>query len=223
MLPVSSLFLSSPSAELIYRGAEADVYSGFWCGRKAVFKYRKQLPYRLEVLDTAIRSQRTIHESEMIHRAKGAGVSSPLVYFVDLPESVIVMEFVEGTRLKDLVSSMEPGRAMPLFKRLGVAIASLHAAGIMHGDLTTSNVIVAKRGLVLIDFGLSVATMRVEDQAVDLRLIKETLTGAHSSMAKEALEALLDGYAEVRGEQRQRAVVRQLRDIERRGRYARVE
>lgn len=159
----------------------------------------------------------------MIHRAKEAGVSSPLVYFVDLPESVIVMEYVEGRRLKDLVSSIGPEKAMLMFKQLGVAIASLHAAGIMHGDLTTSNVMVAERGLVLIDFGLSVATTRLEDQAVDLRLIKETLTGAHSSLAKDALEALFEGYAEIRGEEKQRAVVRQLRDIERRGRYARVE
>jgi TP53 regulating kinase-like protein len=210
-------------SRLIYRGAEADVYAGAWCGRNAVFKFRKKLPYRHEYLDSMIRSQRTVHESEMIHRAKEAGVFTPTLYFVDLPESVIVMEFVEGRRLKDLVTGLENEKTAALFRELGSRVAALHAAGIMHGDLTTSNVIAGSQGLVLIDFGLSVATARLEDQAVDLRLIKETLTGAHSEVAKSALEGLFDGYGEVCGEKKLRAVLRQLRDIERRGRYARVE
>lgn len=75
----------------------------------------------------------------------------------------------------------------------------------------------------MIDFGLSITTTRLEDQAVDLRLIKETLTGAHSDLAREALETLFEGYKQVVGERRLRDVTWQLRDIERRGRYARVE
>ena len=208
---------------LIYRGAEADVYVAPWCGRKAVFKVRKKLPYRLDALDRAIRGQRTIHEAEMIHRAKQAGVRSPFLYFLDLPDSTIVMEFVEGRRMKDLVSSVPREESLRLFRELGTNVAKLHSCGIMHGDLTTSNVIAGKDGLVLIDFGLSVLSARLEDQAVDLRLIKETLTGAHSALAKEALEALFEGYAGVVGEQKLRAVARQLRSIEQRGRYARVE
>jgi TP53 regulating kinase-like protein len=58
---------------------------------------------------------------------------------------------------------------------------------------------------------------------VDLRLIKETITGAHAAVASLATEALIDGYREVRGTRETAAVLRQLREIERRGRYARVE
>lgn len=213
----------SSQGRLIYRGAEADVYLGRWCGMPAVFKFRKKLAYRLESLDRAIRSQRTVHEAEMIHRAKEAGVLSPLLYDLDLPNSTLVMEFVEGQRMKELVSSIPRRNAIALFKELGREVAMLHSAGIMHGDLTTSNVIVGPDAMVLIDFGLSVATMRLEDQAVDLRLIKETVTGAHSDLAKGALGALFEGYADVLGEKRLRAAARQLGQIERRGRYARVE
>jgi TP53 regulating kinase-like protein len=210
-------------AHLIYRGAEADVYVSRWCGRRAVFKVRKELTYRLEALDRAIRMQRTIREADMIHRAKEAGVPSPYLYLVDLPSSTIVMEFVAGERMKDFISSIPREESIPLFREFGEIVAKLHTRGIMHGDLTTSNVIVGKRGLVMVDFGLSVSSTRLEDQAVDLRLIKETLTGAHPVLAREALEALFQGYAGVLGERRLRAAKRQLRNIEQRGRYARVE
>jgi len=215
--------ISVPSARLIYRGAEADVYLGPWCGGKAVFKFRKKLEYRLDVLDRAIRTQRTVHESDMIHRVKAAGVPSPFLYFVDPRESLLVMEYVEGVRMKDVVSTSPPATSLPLFRKLGGMVATLHANGIMHGDLTTSNVIVDGGRLVMIDFGLSITTSRVEDQAVDLRLIKETITGAHSEVAQDALKSLFEGYEAVAGERTFRSVARQLKDIERRGRYARVE
>jgi TP53 regulating kinase-like protein len=214
---------SQSKARLIYRGAEADVYLGRWCRMPAVFKFRKRLAYRHKSLDSSIRTQRTVHEAEMIHRAREAGVRSPILYYLDLPNSTLVMEFVKGTRMKEQVSSIQRRNAFLLFKELGRQVAMLHSAGIMHGDLTTSNVIVREDGLSLIDFGLSVATMRLEDQAVDLRLIKETVTGAHSEMARGALGALFEGYSDVLGEKRLRAAVRQLGQIERRGRYARVE
>jgi TP53 regulating kinase-like protein len=199
------------------------VYVAPWCGRRAVFKVRKRLAYRLEALDRAIRVQRTVREADMIHRAKQAGVPSPYLYLVDLPSSTIVMEFVKGERMKDFIASIPREESVSLFREFGGSVAKLHSCGIMHGDLTTSNVIVGRKGLVMIDFGLSVSSTRLEDQAVDLRLIKETLTGAHPALAKDALEALFQGYAGVLGERRLRAAMRQLRNIEQRGRYARVE
>lgn len=212
-----------PGSRLLYKGAEADVYLGRWCGRKAVFKRRKVMAYRLPSLDQAIRAQRTAKEAEMMHRSKGAGVESPVLYFVDPLHSTLVMEFVEGPRMKDLLSGAPASEAEPLFEELGRDAALLHEAGIMHGDLTTSNVVVRRGSLVFLDFGLSASTYRLEDRAVDLRLIKETITGAHPEVAVPAMRALLVGYGSESGEARLRDVTRQLRDIERRGRYARVE
>jgi Kae1-associated kinase Bud32 len=207
---------------LLYRGAEADVVRGRWQGLDSVFKVRKPLGYRLPVLDEAIRRQRTIREAEMIRLAKRAGVMAPFLYFVDVPGSTLVMEFVDGERIKDLIGSMSPKAMDDVFFEFGQAVARLHSAGIMHGDLTTANVVRRDGRLVFVDFGLSLRTGRLEDHAVDLRLIKETLVGAHPSIAPDALEALYRGYAAVAGEPRFRSVLKQLQNIERRGRYARV-
>jgi len=212
-----------PRGRLLYKGAEADVIKAKWCGLPAVYKVRKSLPYRLPELDTEIRRQRTLHEGQMIRSAKKAGVAAPYLYFVDTARTTIVMEFVKGERMKDLASFLPAQESSPLFNRLGAEVARLHAAGIMHGDLTTANVLRRKGELVFVDFGLSMHSSRVEDHAVDLRLIKETIVGAHSEVAQAALAALFRGYASVAGEGRARAVLRQLRAIERRGRYARVE
>jgi len=211
-----------PRGDLLYRGAEADVIHGEWQGLDAVYKVRKPLRYRLQVLDEAIRRQRTIHEAGMIHLAKEAGVATPFLYDVNVATSTLVMEFIKGSRVKDLVGKLGRGEQDAVFSEFGMNTAKLHRAGIMHGDLTTANVVRRGEQLVFIDFGLSVKTSKVEDHAVDLRLIKETIVGAHSEVSTEALEAFNDGYAQVAGSERARAVLKQLQNIERRGRYARV-
>lgn len=213
----------TPMPKLVYRGAEADIFLGSWRSRKAIFKVRKRLPYRLEALDLEIRNQRTLREAEMLHRVKAAGVPSPYLYFLDAPGSTLVMEYVPGPRMKEAVGSLPNSEAMSLFRELGSDAARVHKAGIMHGDLTTSNVLVRDGRLVFIDFGLSVYSNRLEDHAVDMRLIKETITGAHPDLAPKALAALFEGYEAVAGERLHRATLGQLRAIERRGRYARVE
>ena len=213
---------SGSEGSLLFRGAEADILRGTWQGMDAVYKVRRPLAYRLPALDDAIRTQRTVREAEMIHLAKGAGVPAPYLFEVNLPGSTLVMEYVEGSRLRDVVGAMADGEARKAFREFGRDAASLHSAGMVHGDLTTANVVVRRGELVFIDFGLSFRTTRLEDQAVDLRLIKETLVGAHPSLSKLALEELFRGYSEVVGPAKSRAAQRQLRSIERRGRYARV-
>jgi TP53 regulating kinase-like protein len=207
---------------LIHKGAEADILLGSWSGRRAIYKVRRPLPYRLAVLDSALRHQRTVREAEMIKSAKDAGVAAPFLYFVDPSGATLVMEYVEGRRLKEVAETGERRAVLRHFEELGKNVAKLHAAGLMHGDITTANVIVRGGELVFIDFGLSIHSLRLEDRAVDLRLIKETLTGAHSSIADSAVEALVRGYASISGAAKFKAVARQLREIERRGRYARL-
>ncbi|MGD0146045.1 MAG: Kae1-associated kinase Bud32 [Nitrososphaerales archaeon] len=212
----------SPQGRLLYRGAEADIISGTWRGLAAVYKVRRPLPYRLVALDIAIRHQRTLHEAELAHSARKTGVQVPRLYYIDSPRTTIVMEYVEGERLKELVSSAPEEDAGKVFRALGRDVARLHSGGITHGDLTTANVIMRDGELVFIDFGLSNHSSRLEDQAVDLRLIKETLVGAHPSISSMALEQLFEGYSGELGEKRTKAVMKQLRSIERRGRYARL-
>ncbi|MGD0318990.1 MAG: Kae1-associated kinase Bud32 [Nitrososphaerales archaeon] len=212
----------SPKGRLLYQGAEADIVSGTWRGLAAVYKVRRPLLYRLAELDIAIRHQRTLHEAELAHSARKAGVCVPRLYYIDAPRTTLVMEYVEGKRLKEFVSSAPEEEAGNFFRALGRNVARLHSAGITHGDLTTANVIIRDGELVFIDFGLSSHSSRLEDHAVDLRLIKETLVGAHPSISSMALERLFEGYSEETGAKRTKAVTKQLTSIERRGRYARL-
>lgn len=207
---------------LIYRGAEADLFRGVWEGLDALFKVRKRLPYRLAELDDSIRRQRTIREAEMISSAKDARVSAPYLYFVDPASSTLVMEYISGAMLRDAVPGFSARESKEVFRLLGRDTARLHGSGIMHGDLTTANILKKDGHLVFLDFGLSIHSTKVEDHAVDLRLIKETLFGAHSKVAPSAFAHLLDGYQGQLGPARTRQVLSQLSNIERRGRYARV-
>ncbi len=213
--------------KLIYRGAEADVFRGEWCEDPAIYKVRKPLRYRLPELDKLIRSQRTIREAQMIHLSKLAGVSAPHLYYMSPSEALLIMEYLEGKRLKTVLQEAKGGGEEivgAIAAELGKDIARLHAAGIMHGDLTTSNVIINEAGRIsLIDFGLAVHSQRLEDHAVDLRLIKETVVGAHNPVSGRFMQSLLEGYGSVLGRKKGAEAIRKLAEIERRGRYARVE
>ncbi|MEO9362541.1 MAG: KEOPS complex kinase/ATPase Bud32 [Nitrososphaera sp.] len=202
--------------QLLKKGAEADIYLADWHGRPAVAKVREPKPYRHSTLDSSIRRQRTVHEAGFLSAAKSAGVRAPFVYFVDPEKGEIIMERVEGAPAKDALTAN-------LCREIGRCAALLHAAGIVHGDLTTSNFVVAgKRQLVLLDFGLSYYSERTEDMAVDVRLIKEVFTSAHISV-RGAFSSFVRGYQSVAGEIKTARILENVKEIEQRGRYARVE
>lgn len=205
---------------LMARGAEADLFLGRWLGHEAVVKVRPPRGYRHERLDVALRARRTLREAELLVAAKLAGVPTPQLFFVDAKGMKLVMGRVKGRRLKELLER-SPSRALPLFQQLGRHVALLHRSGIMHGDLTTSNVFVSDDGvLVLIDFGLSYRSQREEDMAVDIHLLKSVLEGAHTRSARRAFSLFMKGYAELLGDAAPR-ILKRVSEIERRGRYAR--
>lgn len=201
--------------QLQRRGAEADIYSTEWRGKKAISKMRTPKPYRHQALDKTIRKQRAIHEANFLSSAKLAGVRTPFVYFVDPDKSEIFMELVPGKQAKDVLDAS-------LCTEMGKYAALLHSANIIHGDLTTSNFIVDGKRLVLVDFGLAYYSERTEDMAVDLRLIKEVFTSAHVGL-KGAFAAFVRGYESVAGKKRTARILANVKEIEQRGRYARVE
>jgi TP53 regulating kinase-like protein len=198
---------------LAKKGAEADIYITEWAGKKAVSKVRAPKPYRHPELDAAIRKHRTIHEANFLSAAKAAGVMTPFVHFVDPVGAEIIMEFVQGDNVRDTITP-------DLCHEMGRYAALLHASNIIHGDLTTSNFIADKK-LVLLDFGLSYYSERTEDMATDIRLIKEVFTSAHIAV-KKALPRFVEGYASVAGKKRTDKILENVKEIEQRGRYARV-
>ena len=204
--------------KLIKKGAEADIYQTKWQNSNAILKIRKIKNYRNQTLDSKIRKQRTIKESQMISQAKEFGIPTPLVYFVNLEKTSILMQEIPGTPVHDLPES----KIISLSKEIGKLVGLLHKNGIMHGDLTTSNFILFKNIIYMIDFGLSQNTIKPEDHAVDLRLIKEILNSAHAKIMESSWNNFLIGYKSIVGITYQSKIVKLVLDIESRGRYAQV-
>ena len=204
--------------KLIKKGAEADIYTGTWKNSKALFKTRKIKTYRNSSLDSKIRKQRTIKESQMLSQVKSFGIPAPLVYFVNLEKSMIVMQEIPGKPVHDLPES----KIIEMSKQIGKLVGLLHKNGVMHGDLTTSNFILFKNIIYMIDFGLSQNSIKPEDHAVDLRLIKEILNSAHAKIMEPSWKNFLNGYKSVVGITYQTKIVKLVSEIESRGRYAQV-
>ena len=204
--------------KLLKKGAEADLYQTKWQNSNAILKIRKIKKYRNSSLDSKIRKQRTIKESQILSQVKSFGIPAPLVYFVNLEESSITMQEIPGKSIHDLPES----KIIELSKEIGKLVGLLHKNGIMHGDLTTSNFILFHNVVYVIDFGLSQNTIKSEDQAVDLRLIKEILNSAHAKIMLSSWKNFLYGYKSVVGNSYCIKITKLVSDIESRGRYAEV-
>lgn len=190
---------------------------------KVMVKHRISKQYRVPELDTRLRDSRTALESKLISDAKRAGVPTPAIYEVDRVGMRLVMEFVEGDRVKDFLEDLDPDERRKLCELIGEQIARLHSAGIVHGDITTSNMIRAPDGRIyFIDFGLGEYTPAVETRGVDLHLLKRTLQSSHFRVAEESFAAVLDGYKREFGEKADE-VIKRVKEIERRGRYVHKE
>ena len=204
--------------KLIKKGAEADIYQMNWQNSKAILKIRKPKNYRNSILDSKICKQRTIKESQMLSQVKSFGIPTPLVYFVNLKNNSIMVQEILGKPIHDLSES----KIIELSKQIGKLVGTLHKNGVMHGDLTTSNFILFQKIVYVIDFGLAQNTIKSEDHAVDLRLIKEILNSAHAKIMQSAWENFLIGYKSVVGSTSFAKITKLVLDIESRGRYAEV-
>lgn len=204
---------------LIRKGAEANLYLSELNGKSVLIKRRVKKKYRLGTLDRKLRSYRTVHEAQLIHEAKSAGVPTPIIYLVDQEAFTIVMEYVVGERLKEVFN--EPFRkdhVKPSWL-IGRQVALLHQRNIIHGDLTTSNMILTEDGkLYFIDFGLGYHSSSLEDRGVDLYLLKRALTSTHHQVANRCFKLLMEGYKTVLKKEGE-LVMLKIREIERRGRY----
>jgi len=205
---------------LIKKGAEASIYLEDWHGRKVIFKRRHPKKYRIPELDRALQIQRTKHEPQMMHKAKKAGVPTPIVFMIDLKEATIIMEFVEGKQVKQILNNLRREERINLCHQIGILVGKLHKNNLIHGDLTTSNMILTPYGnIVFIDFGLSELNVELEAKGVDLHLMKRALASTHYKYADECFNAIMEGYKEIMGEKITNEVLNKIREIEKRGRY----
>jgi len=173
-----------------------------------VIKKRLRKGYRLESLDNLIRRDRTRTEARLISESRRNGVPTPIIY--DIEDFEITMEYIEGPKIKDIITPR-------LSNDVGVVVGKLHAANIVHGDLTTSNMILHNDRIYLIDFGLAYYDNSVEAQGVDIHVLFQTYESTHNDH-EELISAFSGAYRQTFSGAD--AVLERVTQIKRRGRYA---
>lgn len=233
---------------VISQGAEALVLSAPvhpYIEKQGTFiiKYRPPKPYRHPKIDAQITKSRTVGEAKFMVKLRRAGIRSPKLISVDAYHGVIWMEKVGDILPNGAVSSLknllwylesvgtneEPNKDQKIehaCKQTGALIGRLHMNDMVHGDLTTSNVLMEGNDACLIDFGLSAYSALAEDKAVDLYVLERAVLSTHSVHAEKYNQLLLQGYQEeqckafasVGGKKKYLETMKKLEDVRLRGR-----
>lgn len=201
--------------DLIAKGAESNIVKSSYLGRDAVLKNRISKNYRIPEIDNKIRKARTKLEAKLLSDVKKAGVVTPILYDVDLHDKTILMEEIKGDLVKDIINE-------DLAYEIGENIAKFHNLNIIHGDITSSNMMGNdKNQLVFIDFGLGRYSDLFEDKAVDLLVLKKSLQSIDYNTAIKIFDKVLEGYAdEYKDDSLNREqIIKKINEIESRGRY----
>lgn len=197
--------------KMIQQGAEAVII----LEKNNVIKKRGRKSYRIQEIDEKLRKGRTKREINLLEKASKI-INSPK----PLPNKnkfEIKMPYIKGEKLSEHLDKLPKILANQTCKRIGQSIAKLHDNNIIHGDLTTSNIILDKDNRVwFIDFGLGFNSIREEDKAVDLHLIKQALEAKHFFNWENYWKFIKSGYKSSKNSDK---VLEKLRKVESRGRY----
>ncbi|OAA69510.1 Protein kinase-like domain protein [Cordyceps fumosorosea ARSEF 2679] len=237
---------SSAPPLLITQGAEGRLYKTTYLlpSVPCALKYRPAKPWRHPTLDARLTRHRILAEARILARCRREGIRVPALYAVDESQGWLMLEWIPGVPVRaavnarlatlgdgDAVARDEPLRA--LMRRVGEAVGSLHRIGIVHGDLTTSNMMLDPTGsggeeeggspptadlqgeVVIIDLGLASGAVQEEDRAVDLYVLERAFGSTHPR-AECVFSELLDAY---RASHKQApAVLKKLEEVRMRGR-----
>jgi len=193
--------------KIIKQGAEALIYKE----NNYLIKERIKKSYRIDDIDNRLRKSRTRSEFKLLQKTR----NSPKVFDFDDKKMKIKMEFIDGKLIKDILDNLRMEKRNLLLREIGGKIAKMHDRDIIHGDLTTSNMILKDR-VYFIDFGLGFISNKIEDKAVDLHLLKQALESKHYRHFEESFREVLEGYKLSRD---WKEVLRRLEKVEKRGRY----
>ncbi len=196
----------------IAQGAEAVLYRD----RGTIIKERVSKEYRLPQLDESLRAFRTRREAKILQKLEELHFPAPHLQEFSDKRMSLVMDFIPGEKLRDVLAQKD--QFEELAQQMGEKIGTLHANNIIHGDLTTSNMIQHKETgeLTFIDFGLSSFSEKEEDKAVDLHLLEQALESTHYQLYPEIFERVLEGYKRMNPEAEE--VLARLHLVQKRGR-----
>lgn len=222
MAGINESLLQLPGAKLIKQGAEARVYKSDFFGKPAIVKERFVKSYRVAMLDQKLTQRRMSQEARSMARCRRSGIRAPAVYHLDFQKRIIFMEEItEGTLLKDYICQLDVKEdcetLTELVKVTGGVLAQMHDIDVVHGDLTTSNMIYNSnsRSLTLIDFGLSFVSGLAEDKGVDLYVLERAFLSTHPN-SEQLFQVLLDSYSAA--SKNSKAVINKLDEVRMRGR-----
>ncbi|KAJ8935888.1 hypothetical protein NQ314_012604 [Rhamnusium bicolor] len=192
--------------ELIKQGAEAKIYKGLYLGKPTIAKERFVKKYRHKSLDSFLTNERMRAENRAIVRCKTSGIRTPAIYLVDFNRRIIFMEYLEHSiTVKEFIEKSSEDVLTNLALDIGRILGKMHENDIIHGDLTSSNILIVNKNnvnifqnledlyLVLLDFGLAHVESSTEDKGVDLYVLERALTSTHS-VADKIFPKILDGY-----------------------------
>ncbi|ORZ13079.1 tp53rk protein [Absidia repens] len=174
----------------IKQGAEARVFhlpTFLTMDDGCIAKERFKKTYRHPDLDRQLTARRVTQEARCLYRCNKAGMDTPAVYLVDIQKATIYMERIIGTTVKRLLLDNQHDQyasldCVSMADKIGMALGKMHSIDIIHGDLTTSNLMLRESGsLVTIDFGLSYGSSMPEDKAVDLYVLERAFSSTHPS------------------------------------------
>jgi len=163
-------------------------------GIPVVVKVRFRKDYMDKRLAERLIKSRTAIESKILFDANRAGVRAPLPLYVDVDNGIIAMEYIEGNTLKNELEARPRDWVFEKACELGKIVCKLHNSDIIHGDLTTSNVIVENNELCIVDFGLAFYSKRPEDKAVDLRVLERAVTSTHPTLKEDFMSVMIRCY-----------------------------
>lgn len=219
--------------ELFGQGSEARVYKGKFLGKPSILKERFIKGYRCFPLDVTLTSERMKAEVRALNKCLEIGVKCPAVYFTDLDERYILLQEITGaiTVKEHLVSCLRThgpdsiNKLTSLAQQIGEGVAKMHANQLVHGDLTTSNLLLKAKDLAslgedfevyFIDFGLSKRDVTVEDMAVDLYVLERAISSSHPN-SHQFYADILRQYLTTVGDQ-SNSISAKLEEVKQRGR-----
>ena len=194
--------------KLIVQGAEAKLF----LEDNQILKSRFPKSYRIKEIDEKLRGFRTRREAKILQKLRATNFPAPKIISNDEKENLII-EKINGKLIKDI---LEKSDYKKLCAEIGKKVAILHNNSLIHGDLTTSNMILNKE-IYFIDFGLSFFSEKAEDKAVDLHLLKEGLESKHYRIWEDCFKCALEAYK--KEAKNSNETLKRLEVVEKRGRY----
>ena len=198
------------NSKIIQQGAEAIIY----LSKDTIIKDRISKSYRIHKIDEQIRKRRTKAETKLLKKASEI-INSPKPLETEEWDK-IQMPFINGKKLSEHLDNFSLAKQKQICRKIGESIAKLHDKDIIHGDLTTSNMILKEDKIFFIDFGLGFISHKFEDKAVDLHLLKQALEAKHFKNWEELIKEVFTGYEKSKDS---KIIFERLKAVEKRGRY----